>query len=379
MKSKHLLWIGLICIGATACSSSEDDQRDNTIVYPGNIIGNGEQAFDITEYQVIRKGTYLLKGWCYVTQGSTLIIEAGTIIKGDKETNAALIVEPGGKIIAQGTADQPIVFTSEMPAGQRRPGDWGGLIICGLARNNQQLMQIEGGPRTMHGGSNDADNSGVLSYVRVEFAGLPFKKNQEINGVTFGSVGSGTTVDHVQVSYSNDDAFEWFGGTVNASHLVAYHCWDDDFDVDNGYRGTCRYLLGIRHPRIADVSDSHGFECSNNDTNSDATPLSTPVFEYVTLYGPAVGNAEFRNTTGYITGGSLNPDNQSLLGVFGPAIQLRAHTQVTFRHSSFNGYPEDLEGTPLAMEDVTFNTEESIVYPEWSNGWCNFDPQHTEY
>ncbi len=378
MNSKLILYL-FAFIFLVSCDSSEDTQRDNTIVYPGNIIGNGEQSFDITEYQLIRRGTYLLKGWCYVTQGSTLVIEAGTVIKGDKETNAALIVEPGGKIIAQGTADLPIVFTSEMPAGQRKPGDWGGLIICGLARNNEQVMQIEGGPRTIHGGSNDADNSGVLSYVRVEFAGLPFKRNQEINGVTFGSVGSGTTVDHVQVSYSNDDGFEWFGGTVNASHLVTYHCWDDDFDVDNGYRGTCRYLLGIRHPRIADVSDSHGFECSNNDTNTDSQPLTAPVFEYVTIYGPALADAAFRNTTDYITGGNLKPDNESLLGLFGPAIQLRANTQVTFRHSTFSGYPSTLEGTPLTMEDVTFDTASSIVYPEWTNGWCNFDPQHTVY
>lgn len=109
-------------------------------------------------------------------------------------------------------------------------------------------MTIEGGLRTEHGGNDNADNSGVLSYVRVEFAGNPFDTDQEINGVTFGSVGSGTQVDHVQVSYSNDDSFEWFGGSVNCKYLVAYHGWDDDFDTDNGFQGKCSFVweYGIR-------------------------------------------------------------------------------------------------------------------------------------
>lgn len=182
----------LVCLTGSSCTDDENNGQGNNIIYGENIIGNGEQTFEIKDHQYLKRGTYLMKGWCYVTYGSTLTIEAGTVIKGDKETRAALIVEPGGKLIARGTVDAPIVFTSEMPAGKRKPGDWGGLILCGYARNNEDIMQIEGGPRTMHGGPNNADNSGVLSYVRVEFAGYPFKKNQEINGITFGSVGNGT-------------------------------------------------------------------------------------------------------------------------------------------------------------------------------------------
>ncbi|HBK28976.1 MAG TPA: hypothetical protein DDZ04_03945, partial [Parabacteroides sp.] len=174
----------------------------------GTVIGDGEKEMVFKGKETLKKGTYLLKGWIYVANGSELTIEAGTIIKGDKDTQASLIVEPGGKLIAQGTKDAPIVFTSAQAKGQRKPGDWGGLIICGNAKNNQTSQQIEGGPRTKHGGDNDDDNSGILSYVRVEFAGYPFQKNKEINGVTFGSVGSKTQVDHVQVSFSNDDSFE---------------------------------------------------------------------------------------------------------------------------------------------------------------------------
>lgn len=198
-----------------------EDKSENK---KGTVIGNGDQEFVFKGTQTLAKGTYLLKGWVYVGAGSTLTIEPGTVIKGDKDTQAALIIEPGGKLIAEGKQDAPIVFTSEMPKGQRKPGDWGGLIICGKAKNNQGVLnqQIEGGPRTKHGGDDDSDNSGIIRYVRVEFAGYPFMKDKEINGITFGSVGSGTTIDHLQVSYSNDDSYEWFGGSVNCKYLVAY-------------------------------------------------------------------------------------------------------------------------------------------------------------
>lgn len=378
IPKQFLLFFWLPLLALTACTDSEAPSAGG-IIYGGNVIGNGEQTFEIRDQQTIKKGNYLLKGWCYVTNGATLTIEPGTIIRGDGETRATLIVEPGGRIIARGTVDAPIVFTSEKPAGERKPGDWGGVILCGNARNNEGIMQIEGGPRTLHGGTNDADNSGILSYVRIEFAGYPFRKSQEINGLTLGSVGSGTKVDHVQVSYSNDDAFEWFGGTVGADYLVAYHSWDDDFDVDNGYRGTCRHVLGIRHPRLADVTDSHGFECSNNGTHTPATPLTAARFEQVTLYGPADADALFTNTTGYIDGGMLRPDNESLLGLFGAALKLDAHTQIGFLDATLSGYPAEAEGTPGEAVNVVFIQSRTPVYPSWTEQWCNFDPQQTEY
>lgn len=220
--------------GLKACDHLLFSEMDNSENASGKQIGNGDAEFVFTGKQTLKKGTYLLKGWVYIANGAELTIEPGTIIKGDKQTKASLIVERGGKLIAQGSATAPIVFTSEESAGNRESGDWGGIIICGKARNNQTEMQIEGGPRTKHGGNDDADNSGVLSYVRIEFAGYPFQTDQEINGLTLGSVGSATKIDHVQVSYSNDDSFEWFGGTVNCRYLVAFHGWDDDFDTDNG-------------------------------------------------------------------------------------------------------------------------------------------------
>ena len=211
----------------------------------GLVIGNGDKEFIFKGKQTLKKGTYLMRGWIYVADGAELTLEPGTVIKGEKESAASLIVEPGGKLYAKGTASQPIVFTSAQPKGERKPGDWGGLIICGRGTNNKGVLgqQIEGGPRTKHGGNDAQDNSGVLSYVRVEFAGYPFQKDKEINGITFASVGGGTQVDHVQVSYTNDDSFEWFGGNVNCRYLVAYNGWDDEFDTDDGYNATVQVAL----------------------------------------------------------------------------------------------------------------------------------------
>ncbi len=240
--------------GLKACDhilfGTDDKENAN-----GTQIGNGDQEFVFTGKQTLKKGTYLLKGWVYIADGAELTIEPGTIIKGDKQTKAALIAERGGKLIAKGTATEPIVFTSEEAAGSRKPGDWGGIILCGKAKNNQTEQQIEGGPRTKHGGADDADNSGALSYVRIEFAGYPFQKDKEINGLTLGSVGSGTEIDHVQVSYSNDDSFEWFGGTVNCKYLVAYKGWDDDFDTDNGFSGKVQYGLSARQQDSRHLSE----------------------------------------------------------------------------------------------------------------------------
>ena len=262
--------------GLKACDHILFSEVDNSENADGAQIGNGDAEFVFTGKQTLKKGTYILKGWVYIADGAELTIEPGTVIKGDKQTKASLIVERGGKLIAQGTATEPIVFTSEEAAGSRKPGDWGGIIICGKALNNQQEQQIEGGPRTKHGGNNDADNSGVLSYVRIEFAGYPFQKDKEINGLTLGSVGNGTKIDHVQVSYTNDDSFEWFGGSVNCKYLVAYHGWDDDFDTDNGFSGAVQYGLVVRDARIADTSQSNGFESDNNASGSDVSPYTTP-------------------------------------------------------------------------------------------------------
>lgn len=344
------LFFALIIVLATACSDKNDDPDTNTsteqiLFNNGTEIGSGTQSFKIKENHTIKKGTYVLKGWVYIEDGATLTIEPGTIIKGDKATKAALIAKRGGKLIARGTASAPIIFTSNQAAGSRKPGDWGGLILCGRAKNNNDIvngMPIEGGPDAPHGGSNDDDNSGILSYVRVEFAGTPFATDQEINGITFGSVGRGTQVDHVQVSYSGDDSFEWFGGSVNAKYLVAYHGWDDDFDTDNGYSGKLQFLLGVRHPKIADQSLSNGFESDNNGNGTTDQPYTTAVFSNVTLIGPIGQATDFANTTQYITGNGLTSPDGGRLGTFQAAIQIRRNSRLNLFNSVVTGYPVGL-------------------------------------
>lgn len=311
---------------------------DDNLLYDGNVIGNGDDEFVFTGKQTLRKGTYLLKGWVYVADGAELTIEPGTVIKGDKDTKAALIVERGGKLFAKGTADAPIVFTSEMPCGQRRPGDWGGLILCGRANNNQTEQQIEGGPRSKHGGNDNEDNSGILSYVRVEFAGYPFQTDKEINGITLGSIGSKTQIDHIQVSYSNDDSYEWFGGTVNCKYLVAYHGWDDDFDTDNGYSGNVQFGLSIRDSRIADVSQSNGFESDNCADGAAVSPYTSCVFSNITFVGPKL-DAQFQNNADYINGGDMFPNNGSSLGRFQSAMQIRRNSHLNCYNSLVIGWP----------------------------------------
>lgn len=327
----------------------------DNLLFEGNTIGNGDKEFVFTGKQTLTKGVYHLKGWVYIADGAELTIEPGTIIKGDKATMSSLIVERGGKLIAQGTASEPIVFTSGEAAGSRMPGDWGGVILCGKAPNNQREQQIEGGPRTKHGGSDANDNSGVLSYVRIEFAGYPFGVDQEINGLTLGSVGSGTKIDHVQVSYSNDDSYEWFGGTVNCKYLIAFNGWDDDFDTDNGYNGSVQYGLSVRDPRIADKSQSNGFESDNNADGALASPYTTATFSNMTFVGPKAVSSSFVNDTeaGHIDGGNFFPDNGSGLGIYQSAMQIRRASRLNCVNSIAMGWP-----IGLILDGERGNTQE---------------------
>lgn len=347
-NSVMCLAAAVVALAMTSCEKSNNgdngggnggEVNPQQIIFNGNEIGNGNQEFKLTGAHTLKKGTYVLKGWVYVTDGAQLTIEPGTVIKGDIQTKAALIVERGGKLMAQGTATSPIVFTSNQVVGSRKPGDWGGVIVCGKAKNNKSEMIIEGGPGSKHGGNDDNDNSGILSYIRIEFAGYPFQTDQEINGLTLGSVGKSTQIDHIQVSYSNDDSFEWFGGCVNAKYLIAYNGWDDDFDTDNGYSGKLQFLLSVKHPRIADASVSNGFESDNEANGTAITPITSPVFSNITVVGPISQAADFANTTAYINGGAYNPNNGSKLGQFHAAMQIRRSSQLSCFNSLFTGFP----------------------------------------
>lgn len=251
----------------------------------GNVTWTSDKIYKLVGF--VRVGQEDVFGT--ITKKGVLTIQPGTVIIGDRASKGALIVQRGSQIIANGTATAPIVFTSERLPGEREAGDWGGLVICGQAPNNlpndATNRQLEGGYGAFHGGTDAADNSGSLKYVRLEYAGIPINPNQEVNSLTLGSVGSGTTIDYVQASFGLDDSFEWFGGTVNAKHLIAYKGLDDDFDTDNGFSGYVQFGIGIRGAAIADQSGSNGFECDNDAAGSANTPFTSAIFANMSIIG----------------------------------------------------------------------------------------------
>jgi hypothetical protein len=251
--------------------------------------------------------TYLVQGPLYVK--ANLTIQPGTVVLFDKTAaGSALIVTNKGRLFADGQENSPIIFASNAIPGQRSIGDWGGIVLLGEAKNNLPANTASGTPagigyieglptskNTQYGGNNDEDTSGVLRYIRIEFAGYAYQPDKEINGITFGSVGRGTLVDYVQVSFANDDAFEWFGGTINCKHLVSYRNLDDDMDCDFGYRGKVQFALIVRDPFIADQSSgstSEGFECDNDGSGSNNGPKTAATFSNVTAIGPLRGDLQ---------------------------------------------------------------------------------------
>ena len=250
---------------------------------PSNIIEG-----PIDKSVTLPKGKYTLKGYVYVNNNATLTIEAGSVIMSDVTEKGALIIERGSKLIADGRADQPIVFTSGKASGQRNAGDWGGIILLGKAPTNRPTNPppvIEGGVNRTYGGTEPTDNSGILRYVRIEFSGIAAEPNSEINGLTLGGVGSGTIIEYVQVSYGADDGFEFFGGTVNAKNLISFATYDDDYDFDFGYGGKIQYAVALRD-KPADTDQANGIECDNDGSGTTATPFTKPQLSNLTLIGP---------------------------------------------------------------------------------------------
>jgi len=299
---KKILFGALILVSilsVTSCVKVNFDEG-GTITQPvdstSNII-----AGTLSSSRFYAKGKYVLRGYVYVTEGATLTFEAGSIIQSDITEKGALIIERGGKLIADGKANNPIVFTSGKPVGQRAPGDWGGIILLGKAPTNRPLdpgPTIEGGVGRKYGGTDPNDESGILRYVRIEFAGIAAEPGSEINGLTMGGVGSGTIIENVQVSFGNDDAYEFFGGTVNAKNLVALATADDDYDFDFGYSGKIQFAISCRKPDFVDAGDAgNGVESDNDAAGTAATPFTRPQLSNFTFVGPngATGTASNHN------------------------------------------------------------------------------------
>jgi hypothetical protein len=282
---KKISLLALSTLFLFGCKKELGGNDDLLINVPTNNVITGNITNTIT---LTPDKEWIIKGYVYVVEGGKIVILPGTTIKSDVVEKGALCVERGGKIDAQGTSSNPIVFTSGKPVGQRSPGDWGGIIILGKAKTNRTTTPtIEGGVGRQYGGNDDDDNSGIMRYVRIEYAGVAAFPNSEINALTLGGVGRGTKIEYVQSVYANDDAFEFFGGTVNVKNLVAYATADDDFDFDFGYTGTVSYSISKRDPLFVDNGDAgNGVECDNDGTGSSATPITHPKMINMTLIGP---------------------------------------------------------------------------------------------
>ncbi|WP_293299062.1 hypothetical protein [Pedobacter sp. UBA4863] len=291
MKNYKLSVLFLAAVLAfSSCRKSDEEEVNVTPKTPETI--NGEVTANKT---LTADRVWYLDGVVLVKNNATLTIEPGTVIRAKVGTKAALVIDKGSKLIADGTVTKPIVFTSGKDAGSRAPGDWGGIILVGKAPTNRITpVQVEGGVALTYGTDNiPADNSGILRYVRIEYAGIGVN-DSEINALTFYAVGSRTVVENVQTVYANDDAFEFFGGTVNCKNLIAYATADDDFDFDFGYNGSVQFALSLRDPKFVDAADDgNGIECDNDKDGTDAAPITQPKLSNFTLIGPnnATGTA----------------------------------------------------------------------------------------
>jgi hypothetical protein len=327
MFKKMLLIIALVFTsGSSVFSSTWTDTLQ------GNITGT------VTLQNIKR---YLMLGTISVKSGGDLVIPAGTQLFGDKNTKAAIVVERGGQIHANGTSDAPVIFTSSQPVGNKSAGDWGGIILLGRARINTtsgaDTAFIEGiTPAVYYGGQNDADNSGVMRYCRIEYSGVALSPNNEINGLTMGGVGSGTTIEYIQVSWNGDDSFEWFGGTVNCKYLVSYIPVDDEIDNDFGYRGKIQFVLAVRKPSVADISGSTCIESDNNAGPNYNIPRTQPHISNVTSIGPKQYDTSV-----------VNPN-------FTRGGHLRRNSLISIANSVFMGWPTgvyyDGQGVTCGME-----------------------------
>ncbi len=329
-----LLFCSIVLFSCKKDDTTTPPPRFGTKDAAGRIILSGEIKENVT---LIATEKYILKGYVYVTDGFTLTIPAGTVIFGDKtlfdDKKGCLIVEKGGKLIAEGTATKPIIFTSNQPKGSRSYGDWGGIVLIGKGATNQPSSTLfEGGIRGEYGtfdAANANDNSGSLKYVRIEFAGVALSTvaNSEINGLTMYGVGSGTKIEYIQVSYSGDDSYEWFGGNVNCKYLVAHRGWDDDWDTDHGFSGKIQFGVSLRDKKIADQSSSNGFESDNDVNSSTRTPITAAIF------------ANMSNYTDDALPSNAKVDGS---GPFLAAMHIRRNSSLSIFNSVMVGYPQGL-------------------------------------
>ena len=331
MKTNWKMMSAVLAAGAmllaTSCSESSSD--DATPALGGEIASGQTLVGNVTsDAYLLKDGTYKLSGGLHVKSGATLHIAEGVTIEAiDDAVVDYILVEQGGKIDAQGTASKPIVMTSEL----KKPGAWGGIHICGRAHTNAGagvLSEIGNAP---YGGSDDADNSGTLRYIRLEYTGFAFDEEHEANGVSFYGVGNGTTVEYLQAYKGSDDGFEFFGGSVDVKHMVSTSCSDDSFDWTEGWNGRGQFLVAYQ-----EGESTLGYECDclmecdNNGSNNAATPVAHPVLKNLIL----VGNGGSKQGIRLRAGTEVEIDNAKVCGKGQPLTVETALTENALKNGT---------------------------------------------
>jgi hypothetical protein len=378
MKLFSKILTAVVCAGLfSACTKESNNlnvERDIVHGTPGSatdtIKGNITGTISLTSSR-----TYILKGLVTIKSGATLNIPASTVIKGftGAGQKGVLLVAKGGKLNCNGNSTKPVIFTSDSSTPTN--GDWGGIIILGSAPTNKPTTTyIEGIPNstdTQYGGANAADNSGNLAFVRIEYAGGVYAgalgNNNEVNGLTLGGVGAGTIMHHIQVSYSGDDSYEFFGGTVCPKYLISYRCIDDDFDFDFGYRGTLQFLLAFRDPEINDQSGSHGIECDNDNTGiATNNPRTRPI----------ISNATFIGNNGVVDSDPHSPQTSAtnVSGTFVAGARFRRNSSFKVRNSVFIGWPK-----VLYVDGQVTNDSLATNNAEFKYNLVNNDPKSSAF
>ncbi|MCD1118397.1 hypothetical protein [Chryseobacterium turcicum] len=267
-----------------SCSNNDDEEIVATGIAsdPNNFKGEVKSGETVT---LDPTKVYKLTGAVAVKAGGTLVIPAGTRIEASGGTSAYITIEQDGKIFANGTASSPIVMTSPNPT----PGSWGGLVICGKAPINKGTTATAEVGNATYGGTNVSDNSGILKFVRIEYAGAIFTGDKEFNGLSLFGVGNGTTIDNISLINGSDDGIEFFGGTVNVSNIVSVANEDDAFDWTEGWNGTA---TNIYTKRRANGVGNRGIEADNNSLDNNANPRSNPTIKNATFIGGTTGEAD---------------------------------------------------------------------------------------
>ena len=371
---KQLFILSLAFLAITGCRKIEMDGEKEIFVVTKEVAPVGVVSNTVTLSGRITKDTTLfakdvnyLSGIVYVMRGVTLTIQEGAKVMGKSSGAdvAALVITRGAKIIARGTAEKPVVFTSA--AQNPASGDWGGVVLLGTARVNTTLTwkgtavtgltSVEGGINDTEIGlglagsgdaafptGNDADNSGVMQFVRIEYAGYAYQPDNELNSLTMAGVGNGTTISHIQVTYAKDDAFEWFGGTVNCKYLIAYKTQDDDFDTDNGYNGNVQFGIILRDSVIADISTSEAFESDNNSGGTATSFQTTAVFSNITAIGPRIDPVSGKGNSLYRAG-----------------AHIRRNTGISIMNSIIAGWNRGIQFDASSGVPVDKNVTDSVI------------------